>query len=188
MDYIIGDPAQLVWVAGKALLLYVTAVVGFRLGERRTLAEMSPFDFVAAVAVGAVVGRVPNASDTSYVAGALTLVTVLFAHSVLTRARRFDRVAALVDHVPRLLVTHGHVLSRELRRSGLTYSDLDGLLRRHNIRDLSEVRYVIFEQRGNISVVREPGYTYDGDGDVLQRVLTHTEPGPAGGVAGTSGP
>jgi uncharacterized membrane protein YcaP (DUF421 family) len=175
VDYIIGHPGELVWVAAKALALYLTAVIGFRVGERRTLAEMSPFDFVAAVAVGAVVGRVPNASDASYFAGAITLVTVLCAHSVLTRARRFPAVAALIDHVPRLLVAHGQVLDREMRRSGLTNADLYGLLRKHNIRDLSEVRYVIFEQRGNISVVREPGYSYDGDGDVLHGVLPRAE-------------
>lgn len=176
MNYIIDHPAELVLVAGKAFALYFTAVVGFRLGERRTLADMSPFDFVAAVAVGAIVGRVPNATDTGYVAGALTLVSVLLAHSVVTRARRFPSVAALLDHGPRLLLARGEVLDRELRRSGLTRTDLYALLRRQNVRDLSEVRYVILEQRGNISVVREPGYTYDGDGDVLQTVLARTQP------------
>jgi len=175
VNYIIGHPGDLVWVAVKALALYLTAVIGFRLGERRTLAEMSPFDFVAAVAVGAVVGRVPNASDGSYLAGAVTLVVILSAHGFLTRARRVPAVAALIDHVPRLLVAHGQILDREMRRSGLTIADLYGLLRKHNVRDLSEVRYVIFEQRGHLSVIREPGYSYDGDGDVLHGVLLRAE-------------
>src|SRR5205807_3827401 len=65
MDQLMGGGSELFWVALKALLLYVTAIGGFRLGERRTLAEMSAFDFVAAVAVGAIVGRVPNSSTTS---------------------------------------------------------------------------------------------------------------------------
>ncbi len=60
MEQLIGGVNELGWVAAKALLLYLTAVFGFRLGERRTLAEMSAFDFVAAVAVGAIVGRVPT--------------------------------------------------------------------------------------------------------------------------------
>ena len=45
---------HLAWIAGKAVLLYATAIVGLRLGKRRILAELSPFDFVAAVAVGAI--------------------------------------------------------------------------------------------------------------------------------------
>ena len=88
------------WVAIKALLLYLTAIVGFRVGARRTLAEMSPFDFVAAVAVGAIVGRVPNANDTTYVAGAITLVTILVAHGVIARLRYVPSIADLVDREP----------------------------------------------------------------------------------------
>lgn len=37
----------------------------FRVGQRRALADLSPFDFVAAVAVGSIAGLVPNASDAS---------------------------------------------------------------------------------------------------------------------------
>jgi uncharacterized membrane protein YcaP (DUF421 family) len=154
MSHLIGGVSEVGWVALKALLLYLTAVVGFRLGKRRTLAEMSPFDFVAAVAVGAIVGRVPNASTTSYIAGAATLVTVLLAHACITRLRRVASIAPLFEHPPRLLVAHGRVLDHELRRSGLTRSDLYGLLRQRGVEDLSEARFVIFEQRGQISVVR----------------------------------
>ncbi len=171
VNHIIGDPAELGWTAAKAMLLFLTAVVGFRVAERRTLAQMSPFDFVAAVAVGAIIGRVPNASGTSYAAGAVTLVTVLVAHSVLTRLRRFPAISTLVDHAPRLLVAHGHVLKREMERSGFITADLYALLRSQNICDLSQVRYVIIEQRGTISVIREAGPSSERDGDVLQDVL-----------------
>jgi uncharacterized membrane protein YcaP (DUF421 family) len=107
MDQLIGGAAQLGWVALKALLLDLTAIIGFRLGERRTLAEMFAFDFVAAVAVGAIVGRVPNSSTTSYIAGATTLVTIIVAHQIVSRLRQFPTTAALFDHPPRVLVADG---------------------------------------------------------------------------------
>src|ERR1700722_3311122 len=78
---------HLAWIAGKAVLLFATAIVGLRLGKRRILAELSPFDFVAAVAVGAIVGRIPSASDADYLAGAVTLIAVLFAHA---KAREYS--------------------------------------------------------------------------------------------------
>ena len=155
MEQLIGGFGQLGWVAAKALLLYLTAVFGFRLGERRTLAEMSAFDFVAAVAVGAIVGRVPNASTTSYIAGATTLITVLIAHRVVSKLRQFPSVATIFDHPPRVLVSRGDVLHSELRAAGLTKDDLYGLLRQHGILDLKEAHLVIFEQRGKLSVVRQ---------------------------------
>jgi hypothetical protein len=81
---------HLAWIAGKAVLLYATAIIGLRLGKRRILAELSPFDFVAAVAVGAIVGRIPSASDADYLAGAVTLISVLFAHALVSHLRHFS--------------------------------------------------------------------------------------------------
>ena len=177
MSHLFGDSGDVGWVALKALLLYLTAVVGFRLGERRTLAQMSPFDFVAAVAVGAIVGRVPNADTTSYLAGAATLVTVLVAHRAIMRLRYSPRVAHLVEHSPSILVADGKVLERELVRCGLTHGDLHAQLRQHGVGDLSEVRYVIAEQRGQLSVIRRA----DHDGplpslvrDVVERTSAPT--------------
>ena len=154
MNELIGGFGQLGWVAAKALLLYLTAVFGFRLGEQRTLAEMSAFDFVAAVAVGAIVGRVPNASTTSYVEGAATLITVLVVHGIIARLRHFPTLATLFDHPPRVLVSRGKILEAELRRAGLTKDDVYGLLRQQGVLNLEDAHLVIFEQRGQVSVIR----------------------------------
>jgi len=172
MNQLIGGGGEIFWVAVKALLLYLTAIAGFRLGERRTLAEMSAFDFVAAVAVGAIVGRVPNSNNTSYIEGVATLVTILVAHRIICRLRYSPGASALVDHSPRVLVRNGRVLPKELRRSGLTRDDLYGILRQHGVTDVQDVHMVVFEQRGKVSVLRRaPDQTTEPElvRDVLDR-------------------
>jgi uncharacterized membrane protein YcaP (DUF421 family) len=57
MSWIIGGWPQLGIVAGKAALMYATALTCLRLGKRRTLGQWSIIDFVVAVAIGAIVGR-----------------------------------------------------------------------------------------------------------------------------------
>jgi uncharacterized membrane protein YcaP (DUF421 family) len=155
MEQIVGHAANLGWVAAKAALLFLTAVAGFRIAERRTLAEMGAFDFVAAVACGAIVGRVPNSSTTSYVEGAVTLITILVVHALLARLRMNRLFAGLIDHKPRILIAKGAIDQDALKRSGLTDGDLFAILRSHDVHQLSEVRYLVFEQRGMISLVRE---------------------------------
>jgi uncharacterized membrane protein YcaP (DUF421 family) len=145
------------WVIVKALLLYATALIGFRLGERRTLAEMAPFDFVAAVAVGAVVGRVPNSETTSYLAGLATLVAILVAHRVVVRLRYVPGMARFIDGSPVVIVTDGVIQERALRRCGMTTADLTSLLRQQGIGALDEVRFAIVEPRGQVSVIRRNG-------------------------------
>lgn len=153
MEHLVGGSGEIGWVALKALLLYLTAVIGFRFGERRTLGQMSPFDFVAAVAVGAIIGRVPNADETSYLAGAVTLVTILVAHRAITSLRSVPRIGLLMEHPPRVLVANGEVRDGELRRAGLTRDDLYAQLRQQGVGEVSEVGYAIYEQRGQLSVI-----------------------------------
>ena len=157
MEHLFGRADELGWVAAKALLLYLAAVLALRLGERRTLADLSLFDFVAAVAVGLVVGRLPSARDSSFLDGAATLAAILAAHGCITRLRRFPALAHLFEHPPRLLVAHGEVLEGELRRCGLSRSDLHALLRQRGIGDPAAARFVVLEQRGKVSVLRDDG-------------------------------
>jgi uncharacterized membrane protein YcaP (DUF421 family) len=144
---------HLAWIAGKAGLLYATAIIGLRLGKRRILAELSPFDFVAAVAVGAIVGRIPSAADADYLAGAVTLIAVLLAHALVSHLRHYPIVARLVDQSPRILVAKGKLLRDGLRQSGLSRADVESLLRQHGVHKLGEVEYLIFEEGGKVSVV-----------------------------------
>ncbi len=154
MEQLIGGADEMGWVALKAVLLYLTVVLCFRLGQRRTLADMSAFDFVAAVAVGSIVGRVPNAHDASYLAGLATLLAVLASHGVLTRLRQFPSFSRLLDQSPCLVMAEGQVLEPALRRCGLTHADLHAMLRRQGLGSLDEVRYAILEPRGQLSVIR----------------------------------
>jgi len=157
---LIGDASGLGWVAVKAVLLFTVAVIGLRLGERRTLAHLSAFDFAVAVAIGAIIGRGATASDTSFATSAVALVTLLMAHRLVAIGRRHSRVVRLIDHAPCVLAVSGELQESELARAGLTDEDVYALLREHGVGDLGQVGYLLYEPRGSVTVVgagREPG-------------------------------
>ncbi len=152
---LIGNWTHLGAVAGKAALMYLTALCALRLGERRTLAQWTIIDFVAAVAMGAIVGRTALASNQSYVTGGVAIVTLVVLHrlvSVLRYNRAFNK---LVDHRVRVLVAHGRMRMGELRRCGLTVNDLEAQLRQQGVFSIEDVRYVLYETKGSITVVPE---------------------------------
>jgi uncharacterized membrane protein YcaP (DUF421 family) len=160
MSQLIGGAGGLGWVVVKAALMFAVAVVGLRLGERRTLAQLGAFDFAVAVAIGSIIGRTVTASDTSFVTGAVALVTLLAVHRLVALARRHSRVARAIDHPPRVLVAHGKIQRREVARAGLTTADVHALLRGHDVDDLGQVGYLLYETRGATTLVgpdREPG-------------------------------
>ena len=138
--------------AVKALALFLTAAVAFRVAERRTLAQFTPFDWVTAVAVGAIIGRVSTASDTSWLTGAAALITLIAAHAVVARLRFDGRLRRLVDPPVRVLIRDGVVDERNLRRSQITPADLDAILRRHGHATTTDVELALYESNGSVSI------------------------------------
>lgn len=154
-SWLVGDAAQLGEVAAKALLMYLVALIGLRFSERRTLAQWRLIDFATAVAMGAIIGRTIVADSQSLVTGAVALVVLVALHRLISVARFLQPVSLTLDHRVRVLVVHGELRRAELRRCGLTDDDLYSQLRQQGVQRLAELRYVIYEPAGELSLVRE---------------------------------
>jgi uncharacterized membrane protein YcaP (DUF421 family) len=140
------------YAAVKALALFITATAAFRLTLRRTIAEFTPFDWVTAVAVGAIVGRTATAADTSWLTGAAALLALIAAHDIVARLRFIPWVRRAVDPPIRVLIRDGQVDQPNLRRCGLTREDLNAILRQHGHHTPTGVRLALFETKGVVSV------------------------------------
>jgi len=155
-DTLVGDWHRPLHAVVKVVLLFLTAVVAFRLTQRRTLAQLAPFDWVAAVAVGAIIGRTATATDASFLTGAAALVALLVAHGVVTRLRFLPGVARITDPPGTVLVRDGAVVARNLRRSGITDADLEVLLRERGAPPVTDIELAVLEPRGAVTLVLAP--------------------------------
>ena len=140
------------YAAVKALALFITAAVAFRLTLRRTIAEFTPFDWVTGVAVGAIVGRTATAPHTSWLTGTAALLALIVAHDVLARLRFIPWVRRLTDPPVRVLIRDGQLDQPNLRRCGLTREDLDAVLREHGYASPDGIRLALFESKGVVSI------------------------------------
>ncbi|MEW2482868.1 YetF domain-containing protein [Mycobacterium sp. NPDC049093] len=153
VDVLIGDVAGVGDVAIKTSALFLTAAILFRFTERRTLAEFAPFDWIAAVAAGAIVGRAATATDTAWLQATTALLCILGAHAVLARLRLIPALCRIIDPPLMVLISDGEVNWRNLRRCGLTAADLEAVLREHGYPDAGGVRLAILETKGAISIL-----------------------------------
>jgi len=153
VHWLTGDWTHLGIVAAKAVLMYVTALIALRLGERRTLAQWTIIDFATAVAMGAIIGRTATASVQSVVTGAVAVVSLVVVHRVVSVLRYTQLGGKLVDHRVRVLVAQGKMRISELRKCALTENDLYAHLRQQGYFDLADIRYVLYETKGSLTVV-----------------------------------
>ena len=160
--------------------IYLAFLVLLRIAGQRAVAAMSSFDFAAAIAFGAVLGRTVLGYTPTLAAGLLGMVT-LFAlqagFGVVRRSRSLDRA---LNNLPLLLMVNGEVLPEQLRRARMVEDELRQKLRLAGIHRYDDVAAVILERTGAISVLRR-GETIAPEllGDVRGRELLaeqHIEP------------
>ncbi|HXO84458.1 MAG TPA: hypothetical protein VN803_02925 [Gemmatimonadales bacterium] len=106
---LIGDPPGAVDAAIKTSTLFLTAAVLFRFTERRTLAEFAPFDWIAAVAAGAIVGRAAIAGDTSRLNAIAALICLSCHPHGVARLRFIPGIRRFIDPPLKVLIRDGHV-------------------------------------------------------------------------------
>lgn len=169
LNWLFSGWAELASAAAKAVAMYSVALAGLRLTSRRTMAQWTAIDFVAAVAVGAIVGRTAVASDECFAVGAVALVALLLAHSLVAAVRVRYPLSKTLDHPVRVLVENGSIRHDQLRRCGITEDDLLASLRQQGVREVGQLRYVLYEAKGEITLV----YRTEGpDGEVVSRGLS----------------
>ncbi len=142
--------------AGLVLLstvLILTAVIAvIRISGLRALSKMSSFDFAVTVAIGSIIASV-TATSTSVADGAVAVAGLLATQAVIAALRRRTSFDAIVDNKPLLLMKDGEFIEPALDASRVTRSDVVAKLREANVLQLDQVRAVILETTGDISVL-----------------------------------
>lgn len=139
----------------RAVVIYVVAVVAVRIAGRRTLAQMSAFDIVVTIALGTLVASSALPSRPAVVDGVAVLLTLLGLQvSIATLRQRFPGVQRVTDYSLEVLLRDGKVqLHRGPFTAQVTHRDLEGKLRQHGMIDIDQLRLVILETGGQISVL-----------------------------------
>lgn len=153
------------FVALGTTLIYVSMVVGIRIAGRRTVSQMSAFDFVITVALGSLLATTAVSSDVSFLQGFSALVTLLMLQTIVAFLRqRFGWFRRLADFRPKLLREgQWSHLSRSPAGAQLTQEELRSKLRQKGIFDYGEPVVVILESDGSISVIRDEDRAADLD-------------------------
>jgi len=146
---------QLVEIVGRSLVVYVAVLVGLRLGGRRELGQLTPFDLVVILLVANAVQNAMVGADTSLQGGLVSAATLFAVNAGVARLRlRSERVRQLVEGVPVVLVQHGEIVTANLHREGITEDEVIAAVREHGeIGDLSQVELAVLETDGSVSVV-----------------------------------
>ncbi|MBB4736044.1 DUF421 domain-containing protein [Micrococcus cohnii] len=137
-----------------AAAVYLTLVLLLRLFGARLLSGLSTFDTVVAITIGAVAGRVIIGHPPTLASGLIGILTLVLLEAAFGALVSTVRMRAVVAGSPRVLVAHGELQQRQMRRSHISYADLRAALRRAGLSSVTQAACVILEPSGHLSIIR----------------------------------
>jgi uncharacterized membrane protein YcaP (DUF421 family) len=139
----------------KACAVYFVLWAIVRISGRRTLGEMTAFDFVLFLIIGGATQRAITGQDYSLTNALIlvaTFVTIEIGLSLIERDSPMMR--RILNAAPTILVENGRVLAYRLRRARVTEDNiLEAGRRLHGLERMDQIKFAILEPSGNISIV-----------------------------------
>ena len=159
---------QIVRIILVGAAAYAALVVCLRVSGKRTLAQLNVFDFIVTVALGSTLATVFLSTDVSWAEG-FTAFALLAGLQMLVAwiSTRWPRARGIFTSQPALLLADGEIRYEALHRNRLTESELRQAVRMQGTGDLSQVRAVVLETNGTLSVITSSKY---GDGSALEDI------------------
>ena len=139
-----------------SIIGFAALMVLLRGSGKRTLSKLNAFDFVFVVAVGSVFASTIISKDITLVEGVAAMTTLIVIQVTLAElAMRFPMVERIINGKPTLLLSHGKLIPRALKKERITEEEVRGAIRAKGVTRVEDVDAVILENDGTLSVAWE---------------------------------
>ena len=155
-------------------IVYVIALT--RLVGLRSFSKMTNFDFVITVASGTVLAGMGRATDwQGFTQAAVVMFALFVVQFVIAKVRKkSETFEEAIQNDPVLLMIDGRFCTEAMRQTRVSRSDIIAKLRESNTMSFDEVRAVVLETTGDISVMHGPNL----DPAILEGVDDARDPSP----------
>ena len=135
------------------IIIFIAIIVMTRLAGKRSFSKMSSFDFASTIAIGSIIASGILLKDVTPTVTIVALAAIFLLQTTIAYLRRFPIVHKIIDNQPLLLMDGSTILYKNLQSARVTEDDLRSKLRASNVLHLSQVKAVILESTGDLTVL-----------------------------------
>lgn len=173
MDYswLTTSWTAIIMVLVSAIGIYIAVIFFTRISGLRSFSKMSSFDFAMTVAVGSIIATAVLTKDPPLLQSVIALGALYALQIGIAKLRGISPfIDNLVDNQPILLMKGPQILDKNLKATKVTHDDLRAKLREANVTDYSQIKAVVLETTGDISVLHTVDSSLILDDDLLTNV------------------
>lgn len=136
-------------------IMYLFLLVLFRIAGRRTLGQMTNFDFVLLLIISEATQNAMIGNDFSVTNGILVILSLVgldIGFSILKQ--RFPILNRHLDGLPLVLVDQGRPVQELMRKTRVDEEDiLFSAREKHGLERMEQIKYAVLETNGGISII-----------------------------------
>jgi uncharacterized membrane protein YcaP (DUF421 family) len=149
----------------RAIVVYLFLLVLFRIMGKRSLGQITTFDFVLLLIISEAIQNGMVGDDHS-ITNALVLVLVLttFDLGLTLMKERWPTFARIAEGTPLIILENGQPLQGRMRKARVDEGDILTAARAlRGLERLDQIKYAVLERSGQISVIPEDGRRGESD-------------------------
>lgn len=153
-EYFTKDLAELPSILIGTLVIYFIILAYTRIFGLKSFAKMTGFDFVNTVAIGNLLAMSVATSNPTLLTGVFVIGLLYLMNYLISLLRYKNKnIRKAMDNKPILLMKNGEIFEDKLEETKVTMDELRGKLREANVLQLHEVKAVVLETTGDVSVL-----------------------------------
>ena len=143
----------------RAAAIYAFLLAVFRLTGKRSLAQITAFDFVLLLIIGEATQQALLGDDFSVINAWVVIATLMVLELGLSLAKGlWPRLDPILDSTPLVVVENGRLLQDRIQKERIDLDDVLAAAREHHgLERLEQIKYAVLERSGGISIVPADG-------------------------------
>ncbi|MBV9211720.1 MAG: DUF421 domain-containing protein [Acidobacteria bacterium] len=139
----------------RAAAIYFFLLIVFRIAGKRSLTEMSNFEFVLLLIVGEATQQAVLGKDYSLTNAFLVIITLVGLSILLSLLKlRSEGLRKIFDGMPLVIVENGRPLSEVMRRARVMEDDiLEAARELQGLERMEQIKFAVLESSGVISII-----------------------------------
>ncbi len=140
----------------RTFIIYILLIIAMRLMGKRQIGELEISDLVTTFLISEI-ASLPITEPELPLSHAIIPITLLLSLEVIISFLicRFPKIKSIFTSRPSTLIRDGELCQKAMRDARLSFDELFSELRQQGIDDISQIKYAILEQNGNITVIQK---------------------------------
>jgi uncharacterized membrane protein YcaP (DUF421 family) len=139
----------------RAAAIYAILLIAVRLSGRRTLSELTTFDFILLLVISEAVQQGLVGDNNSVTSAVITVVTLVLINVGFSFVKtRIPWVEKFLEGVPTVLVENGRPLTDRMKKARVSEDDIMVSARElQGLERMDQIKFAILEAGGRITII-----------------------------------